>query len=85
MEAYFSPPNLENFYHQRTLETEQKIARFRISAPDGLSPMVDFFNMIDSDLFCNAMFGVVRGAAEEKVTITKNVAAKLAKIRASAY
>lgn len=47
--------------------------------------MLDFFGQIDSDMFCNIMFGVVKGAAEEKITITKNVAAKLRKIRKEAY
>jgi hypothetical protein len=76
---------LENFYHRQTLEIESTIARFRNYPPTGLEPMVEFFDLIDSDRFCNVMFGVVIGATEEKVTITKNVAAKLKKIRASAY
>ena len=64
---------------------ESQIAQYKNERPKGLEPLLDFFTKVDSDMFCNIMFGVVKGAAEEKITVTKNLAAKLRKIRKEAY
>jgi hypothetical protein len=67
------------------MATEAHIAQMKLNVPTGIEHLINYYDEIDSDNFCNLVFGVVKGAAEEKITITKNAEAKLKRIRREAY
>lgn len=77
--------SIDEYYHTTSMLTEAEIAKMKLTRPHGIDPLLQYYDEIDSDQFCSKIFGVVKGATEEKITITKNVEAKLRKIRREAY
>jgi hypothetical protein len=55
--------------------------KIKLDNPTGLNSLIEYYDQIDSNNFCGQVFGLVKSAAEEKVTITKNAELKLKLIR----
>lgn len=73
------------YYHSESQKVENRVGKLKVENPRGLNQLVSFFNDVDSAEFCTSIFGIVKSAAEEKVKITKNIEAKLKKVRREAY
>jgi Ankyrin repeats (3 copies) len=67
------------------MKIENDITKLRVDNNEGISPILRYYDEIDSTNFCSLVFGMVKGAAEEKVLITKNAELKLKLIRKEAY
>lgn len=77
--------HIDEYYNEQSMISEYEMAQLKLVTPLGVDILMEYYSDIDSDNFCNSVFGVVKGATEEKITITKNAEVKLKKIRREAY